>query len=83
MVALDDTDTIRYIRTSDASFATAEGIRVGSTLEAVRRAGAPAVIPELGWASFTTLPSGWAVAFDEGDGHLPASSEVKWLFKRR
>jgi len=87
VIALDTTDTVRYISTSDPSFATPEGIRVGSTVEAVRRAGAAAPTPELGWASHTMLPSGWHAAFLEGAGidsrPLSPFSQVKWLFKRR
>ena len=87
LIALDPTDTIRYISTYDASFATPEGIRVGSTLESVRRAGAPAPVQEMGWAAHATLPSGWSVAFTDGSGinapPLSPSSQVKWLFRRR
>lgn len=87
LIALDTTDTVRYIGTYDASFATPEGIRVGSTLEAVRRAGAPAPVQEMGWSAHTELPSGWSVAFTDGSGidapPLSPSSQVKWLFKRR
>src|SRR4029078_11083237 len=66
LIALDTTDTVRYIGTYDPSFATPAGIRGGVPLEAVRRAGAPAPIPELGWASHTMLPSGWSAAFTDG-----------------
>ncbi len=86
-VAVDDRGQVAYVDCSDAKFSTPEGIKVGSTLEDVLKAGAKQPWGEPGWAYHTKLASGWSAAFVVGrgmtDGPLQPTSRVAWLFKRK
>jgi hypothetical protein len=62
-VASVDGRKVAYVKTSDSHFITPEGLKVGSSLDEVRRAGGSAVVAEAGWAFFSDLPSGWRAMF--------------------
>jgi hypothetical protein len=55
---------VQFVETRDPRFLTPEGIHVGSTLNDVRAVGGSQIRSEPGWRFFSTLPSGWNVAFD-------------------
>ncbi|HEX7841795.1 MAG TPA: hypothetical protein VF469_30200 [Kofleriaceae bacterium] len=78
--------TVVYESTTDPAFQTLENIHVGSGLADVLAAGAPEPIREPGWGFWTTLPSGWHVAFVSEpyptDGPLSPNATVRWLFRR-
>jgi hypothetical protein len=63
LVASIDGKSIAFIRTSDTGFVTPEGLRIGSSVEDVRRAGGGEVLGEIGWAFYSKLPSGWRAVF--------------------
>ena len=77
---------ITYIRTSDASFSTPDGVRVGDSLASVRAASPEPVVHERGWAHYVRLPSGWNAGFAEdtldAHGGSAASPRVDFLFQR-
>lgn len=61
-LAVDDKGLVSYLSTSHPEFRTPEGLRVGSSLDEARAAGAGEFAPEHGWACFAKLPSGWWAA---------------------
>jgi hypothetical protein len=86
-VARDRAGRIVYVDVADTRFETADGIRVGSTLADVLKAGAAVPQKEPGWAFHTLLPSGWRAAFTTGesltDETPDGDSKVRWLFRRK
>lgn len=86
VVAVSSSGTVIYVATTDPAFRTPEDIRVGSALADVLAAGAAAPWPEPGWGFWTSLPSGWHVAFVNGPSltvePLPPNATVRWLFRR-
>lgn len=84
---VDQAGIVVYLATSDPAFQTPEGIRVGTLLEKVLPLATGAMKKESGWAYYVTLPSGWNTAFTQGEtmteGTLPATSSVRWLFRRK
>jgi hypothetical protein len=87
-VGVDDHLTIAYIRPDGSPlFRTPEGVIVGSTLASVLAITNSPPIKRLGWAYYTTLPSGWNVAFVTTSSQgptadpLPSGAKVSFLFK--
>ncbi len=92
-IGVNDHGCVVYVATTDPRFSTPEGIAPGATLDAVLGTGAEKPLNELGWAAYTTLPSGWSAAFEsvrKGDGeasnretsYYGADPRVAWVFKR-
>jgi len=86
-VARDRAGGVLYVDVSDTKFETPEGIRTGSTLADVLKAGAAMPQKEPGWAFHTRLPSGWRAAFTTGESLTEETpdkeSKVRWLFRRK
>jgi hypothetical protein len=63
---VDDESRVRFVATTDSSFAPPEGVRVGDVAAAaVAAAPGEQIITEVGWGHYLTLPSGWAVLLDD------------------
>ncbi len=86
LLSTRNNDTI-YIATSDTSFKTEEGFRVGMTISELPFDVQMNLHKENGWAYYYTLPSGWSLAFFEGESGTETApkqtSKVSWIFKRR
>jgi len=87
-VGVDDHLTIAYICPDGSPlFKTPEGVTVGSSLASVLAITKSPPIKRLGWAYYTTLPSGWNAAFVTKSPQgptadpLPANAKVSFLFK--
>jgi hypothetical protein len=95
-IGVDEKHSVRYVATSDPSFATAEGLHVGdAATEALKAAPGRMVMRERGWGTFVVLPSGWSVLLDDstldangrldlnlGTRELGPSARVAMFFRR-
>src|SRR5436305_10221936 len=59
-IGVDREERVRFLSTSDAAFASPEGLHIGDSAAAAEKA-APgqSIRSELGWGHFIRLPSGW------------------------
>jgi len=95
-IGVDGEERVRFVSTSDAAFASPEGLRVGDAAAVAEKA-APGekIRSELGWGHFIALPSGWYAFIDSSwidtTGHLEpnlnigklrADAHVVMFFKR-
>jgi len=80
-VAVNGQGLVSYLSTSHPSFQTPEGLRVGSTLEEARAAGASEFAPDHGWACYAELPSGWRAGTRLGDPPQTCEPKIAWFFK--
>jgi len=95
-VGVDREERVRYVATSDASFRSPEGLRVGdSAVIAENAAPGQKIVLEPGWGHFIALPSGWYAFIDSSwidttghvepnlnIGELRADAHVTTFFKR-
>jgi hypothetical protein len=85
IVKSSDGDTV-YLGTSDISFITPEGYKVGMELKAIKQKFSAKIFEEPGWGYYIQLPSKWKLRFIEGDtttDHPPTdTSKVESIFKR-
>jgi len=76
-----------YIQTTETKFITKEGYHVGNKFSELPSLIKQSLTKENGWGYFYTLPSGWSIAFCEGEdctGKFPnEDSKIKWIFKRK
>lgn len=95
-VGVDSDAIVRFLSTTDPTFAPAEGLHVGDAAAAALKA-APTeqVVTETGWGHYIRLPSGWSAFLDDtridADGHLElnagtrdlrADAKITMFFKR-
>ncbi len=95
-VGLQDNAVVRFIATSDASFAVPENLHVGEAAAAATAA-APneSIKREAGWGYFIRLPSGWYAFLDDsrteesgridlnlGTRELSSSARITMFFMR-
>ena len=73
-LATNDWITISYISTRDSSFSTPDGVRVGQSYERVRWLGGSQIVPEIGWAYYSYLPSGWCAKYSGFPGGTSTDS---------
>jgi len=66
VIALDSLQRIRYIETTDESFRTRDGLRIGNTATDVMTAGGSAPIDEAGFGRYSRLQSGWNAHYGTG-----------------
>ncbi|MBE0551397.1 MAG: hypothetical protein IH619_03345 [Ignavibacterium sp.] len=85
-IAVNDSNKIIYISTSDSNFVTLDNIRIGSTQKDFSSFDSSLVYKENGWAYFVKLQSGWNAAFTEGESMtnepLTRDSKVSFFFKK-
>ena len=85
-LVINDNDTT-YLATRDRKFQTPEGYKVGTRFLELPSDLRNDLTKEPGWGYYYKLPSGWTLAFCEGnsctDKYPENSSKVKWIFKRR
>ena len=85
-IAVNDSNKIFYISTSDSNFITSDNIRIGSTQKDFSYFDSSLVYKENGWAYFVKLQSGWNAAFIEGESMtnepLTKDSKVSFFFKK-
>lgn len=85
-LVLDDKDTV-YLQTTESTFVTKEGISVGKKFSELPEEIKQGLTKEDGWGYFFKLPSGWSIAFCEGNScterYPNANSKIKWIFKRK
>ena len=65
-LVLKNRDTL-YIQTTEGKFVTIEGIRVGEKFSELPIKIKQGLTKENGWGFFYKLPSGWSIAFCEGN----------------
>jgi len=83
VVGVEGQGVVRFIETSDRKFVTPEGLRIGSTVAAVRAAGGQDVRNERGWGYNSQLPSGWYARFQAtATNELPSDATVTSFYKR-
>jgi len=66
IIAVDPLQRIRYIETTDESFRTRDGLRIGNTATEVMTAGGSAPINEAGFGRYSHLQSGWNAHYGTG-----------------
>lgn len=85
-VVLKNKDTV-YIQTTESKFVTEEGISVGKKFSELPKNIKQSLTKESGWGYVYKLPSGWSIAFCEGnsctESYPKADSKIKWIFKRK
>ena len=85
-IVMSLSDTI-YISTTDTTFQTIEGYKVGTLYSELNEEIKQKIVKESGWAYFAKLNSGWSIAFCIGnsctDQNPSDSSRVSWIFKRK
>ncbi len=85
-LVLKNKDTI-YLGTSETKFKTKEGYTVGTKFSDLPLTIKHNLKKENGWGYYYTLPSGWSIAFCEGNSctndYPSENSFVKWIFKRK
>jgi hypothetical protein len=85
-LALDESNRVKYVGTSDTNLVSVEGVRIGTILgEAARLAGSQ-VIYEPGWAVYVPLRDGWNAACgveDRPPDSLQPRLETMYFFRRR
>lgn len=85
-VGLNDSNRVCFIATSDSTFTTDEGLRVGSTYRDVKLVSDSTLHTEPGWGYYVGLPSGWRVFFGVGPTMTEAepvdTTRVVFFFKR-
>lgn len=65
-VGTDADAHVRFLATTDPSFATPEGLHVGDAVAAaVRAAPTQSIVREPGWGHYIALPSGWYAFIDD------------------
>jgi len=79
VIALDSLQRIRYIETTDESFRTRDGLRIGATEGDVLAAGGAAAIEEPGFGRYAALQSGWFAHYGVADD----AKTVISFFKRQ
>lgn len=64
-IGVDREERVRFVSTSDAAFASPEGLHIGDAAAVAEKA-APgqSIRSELGWGHFIRLPSGWYAFID-------------------
>lgn len=84
-LVVNSVDTV-YLSTSDTSFKTPEGYKVGMTVSQISQNDLKNMQTEAGWGYYTTLASGWQLGFCEGpsctDSSPKNNSRIRWIFKR-
>jgi hypothetical protein len=85
-LVLKNKDTI-YLATSETRFKTREGYSVGTKFSDLPLMIKQNLRKENGWGYYYTLPSGWSIAFCEGNSctneYPSENSLVKRIFKRK
>jgi len=66
IIAVDPLQRIRFIETTDESFRTRDGLRVGATSTDVMAASGSAPIDEAGFGRYSRLQSGWNAHYGTG-----------------
>ena len=78
-------NSITNISTSDFSFYTPEGYKIGDFFYTFSDSLKSELICDRGWGYFIKLPSGWNATFTQGssmtDGKLKGRAKVKFFFK--
>jgi hypothetical protein len=86
-VCPDQNNRIVYISPTQDNFTTPEGVKIGSKYISILNEVQDSAQVFPGWAYVLKLPSGWNVAFVEGenmtDNPLRDDSEVSFIFKSK
>jgi len=73
-IGVDSQSRVRFIATTDKSFASPEGLHPGDAMAAaINAAPGETVTLERGWGNYILLPSGWYAFID--DSHVDASGK--------
>src|SRR3954452_24514637 len=95
-IGVDGEERVRFLSTSDAAFASPEGLHIGDAAAVAEKvAPGQSIRSELGWGHFIRLPSGWCAFIDSSwidtngykqpnlnIGKLGADAHVAMFFKR-
>ena len=85
-LVLNSKGDTNFVGTSDTSFITSEGYKVGTSLKQIENKYRKNLHKDPGWGYFIKLPSQWSLQFfigRTGTNHAPVdSTKVAYVFKR-